>query len=69
MKAIKKFFSLLWEALTEMNWTLSGTILVLITLSGDTRDLGLKLFVASTAINVAQIMAGKRKESKETENA
>jgi len=48
-----------------MNWTLSGTILVLITLSGDTRDLGLKLFIASTVVNLAQIMVTKHKESKE----
>jgi len=52
-----------------MNWTLSGTILVLITLSGETRDLGLKLFVASTVINLAQIMVSKHKESKEAANS
>jgi hypothetical protein len=65
MKLIKKFFGLLWDAIAEMNWTLSGTILVLITLSGDTRDLGLKLFIASTVVNLAQIMVTKHKESKE----
>jgi len=65
MRVVKKFVALLWDAITEMNWTLSGTILVLITLSGDTRDLGLKLFVASTSINLAQIMVSKHKESKE----
>lgn len=69
MKVVKKFFGLLWDALTEMNWTLSGTILVLITLSGDTRDLGLKLFVASTLINLAQIMFSKHKDSKEPDGA
>lgn len=65
MKVIKKFFSLMWDAVTDMNWTLSGTILVLITLSGPTQSLGLKLFVASTVINLAQIMVSKNKESKE----
>ena len=65
MKLIKKFLGLLWDAITEMNWTLSGTILVLITLSGETRDLGLKLFIASMVINSAQIMVSKHKESKE----
>lgn len=65
MKLVKKFLKLLWDAITEMNWTLSGTILVLITLSGDTRDLGLKLFIASAFVNVAQIMVTKHKESKE----
>lgn len=65
MKLIKKFFGLLWDAIAEMNWTLSGTILVLITLSGDTRDLGLKLFITSTVVNLAQIMVTKHKESKE----
>ena len=65
MKLIKKFLGLLWDAITEMNWTLSGTIIVLITLSGETRDLGLKLFIASTVINSAQIMVSKHKESKE----
>ncbi len=69
MKLVKKFFGLLWDATTEMNWTLSGTILVLITLSGETRDLGLKLFVASTVINLAQIMVSKHKESKEAANS
>jgi hypothetical protein len=69
MKLVKKFFGLLWDAITEMNWTLSGTILVLITLSGETRDLGLKLFVASTVINLAQIMVSKHKESKEAANS
>jgi hypothetical protein len=68
MKLVKKFFGLLWDAITEMNWTLSGTILVLITLSGETRDLGLKLFIASTVINLAQIMNSKHKESKEAAN-
>ncbi len=69
MKLVKKFLGLLWDAITEMNWTLSGTILVLITLSGETRDLGLKLFVASTVINLAQIMVSKHKESKEAANS
>jgi hypothetical protein len=69
MKLVKKFFGLLWDAITEMNWTLSGTILVLITLSGETRDLGLKLFIASTVINLAQIMNSKHKESKEAANS
>ena len=68
MKVVKKFFGLLWDAITEMNWTLSGTILVLITLSGDTRELGLRLFIASTSINLAQIMAAKHKESKEKDD-
>jgi hypothetical protein len=69
MKLVKKFLGLLWDAITEMNWTLSGTILVLITLSGETRDLGLKLFIASTVINLAQIMNSKHKESKEAANS
>ena len=68
MKVVKKFFGLLWDAITEMNWTLSGTILVLITLSGDTRELGLRLFIASTSINLAQIMVAKHKESKEKDD-
>jgi len=65
MKLVKKFFNLLWDSITEMNWTLSGTILVLITLSGPTQSIGLKIFIASTIINIAQIMLTKHRESKE----
>jgi type IV secretory pathway TrbL component len=65
MKAIKMLLKLLRDAIFEMNWTLSGTILVLITLSGDTKDLGLKLFIVSVVIGLVQVMYGNYKESKE----
>lgn len=66
MKLFKYLAGLFWVAITEMNWTLSGTLLVLITLSGETQSTGMKLFIASTAINIAQIMSMKHKESKTT---
>lgn len=65
MKVIKMLLKLLRDAIFEMNWTLSGTILVLITLSGDTKDLGLKLFLVSVFIGIAQLMYSNYKESKE----
>jgi hypothetical protein len=69
MKLFKYLAGLFWDSITEMNWTLSGTILVLITLSGDTQEVGIKIFAASTLINIAQIMSIKHKESKQESSA
>jgi len=47
---MKKFFKKLIDALYEQAWTIAGTILVLITLSGDVQSWGIKISVATLAI-------------------
>ena len=58
-----KFFTKLWEIITELNWTVAGTVLVLITLSGTTKETGLLIFAIATALNVMDILIRKSKES------
>ena len=47
---MKKFLKTLIAALYEQAWTIAGTILVLITLSGDVQSWGIKISVATLAI-------------------
>lgn len=35
-----KLIAKLWEELTALSWTIAGTVLVLVTLSGPTRAIG-----------------------------
>lgn len=58
-----KFLTKLWEIITELNWTVAGTVLVLITLSGTTKETGLLIFAIATALNVMDILIRKSKES------
>jgi len=44
---MKKFLKKLIAALYEQAWTIAGTILVLITLSGDVQSWGIKISVAT----------------------
>lgn len=43
----------LWRYITEQAWTLAGTGLVLITLSGSTRTIGLWLSVGAVLLHFA----------------
>ena len=47
---MKKFLKKLIAALYEQAWTIAGTILVLITLSGDVQSWGIKISIATLAI-------------------
>lgn len=52
---IKKFVS----ELASLAWTLGGTGLVLITLSGETRTLGIYISILSLAVHMAGAMASR----------
>lgn len=43
MKVIKK----LWVELTALSWTIAGTVLVLVTLSGPTQQIGLWISIVA----------------------
>lgn len=58
-----KVFHKLWEIITELNWTVAGTVLVLITLSGATKETGILIFSIATALNVFDIVLRKNKEA------
>jgi hypothetical protein len=47
---MKKFITKLIAALYEQAWTIAGTILVLITLSGDIQSWGIKISIATLVI-------------------
>lgn len=65
MKFIKKWLSRIWDALAEMNWTLAGTILVLVTLSGPTKTTGIQIFIISIIVNVIDILRRSKKDAEE----
>jgi hypothetical protein len=49
----------LLDNLGDLSWTLGGTGLVLITLSGDTRTWGIWISVVSLAVYLAALFASK----------
>lgn len=55
MKLLKK----IWQIITELNWTVAGTILVLITLSGATKEQGIIIFAIATSLNIIDIIMQK----------
>lgn len=50
---IKKFF----KEMSALSWTLGGTALVLVTLSGSTRDLGILISAFSLLFHLAGALA------------
>jgi hypothetical protein len=59
MSFLKSVWSKVWAIITEMNWTVAGTILVLITLSGATKTTGYQIFIIACIINVLHILFQK----------
>ena len=49
-------FKKLWKESSGLAWTLGGTGLVLITLSGSTRDLGIVISVVSLLFHMAGVL-------------
>lgn len=47
-----------WSEFNGLIWTLAGTALVLITLSGTTRTLGVMISVIALILNVLALMFG-----------
>lgn len=62
MKMLKK----VWQIITELNWTVAGTILVLITLSGATKEQGIIIFAIATSLNVIDILVQKDDPSEDS---
>lgn len=52
---IKKFLN----EIHALTWTLGGTGMVLITLSGNTRDLGIKITIASLVVHMVGVLIKK----------
>jgi hypothetical protein len=48
--------------ITALAWTLGGTGLVLITLSGSTRTLGIYISILSLAVHLAGVLLSREKE-------
>jgi hypothetical protein len=49
---MKKYWHKLLEILDSLNWTVAGTILVLITLSGPTKSQGIQIFVFALLLHI-----------------
>ena len=49
----------LWEEMGDLSWTLAGTGLVLITLSGDTLKWGIWMSITALTIQLAVILSSK----------
>ena len=49
---MKKYFKKLLDILDGLNWTVAGTILVLITLSGPTKSQGIQIFVFALLLHL-----------------
>ena len=60
---IKKFF----KETSALAWTLGGTGLVLITLSGPTKVLGLWISIVSLVVHFLGVLFSQDKEEEETE--
>jgi len=61
--AVKKIGSKIkqiWDEMGDLSWTLAGTGLVLITLSGNTLKWGIWMSVAALAIHLAVILSSKQ---------
>lgn len=52
---MKKFFTRIVKEAYGLAWTLAGTGLVLITLSGDTRTWGIWISVAALVVHIAAL--------------
>lgn len=65
---IKKIMSKLFKVIDEIYnqaWTIAGTVLVLITLSGDVQSWGIKISLATLGIHLLGVII--RPENKEEE--
>lgn len=49
---MKKYWHKLLDVLDGLNWTVAGTILVLITLSGPTKTQGIQIFVFALLLHL-----------------
>lgn len=49
---MKKYFKKLLGILDGLNWTVAGTILVLITLSGPTKSQGIQIFIFALLLHL-----------------
>jgi hypothetical protein len=58
----KRMFSKFFREMSALSWTLGGTGLVLITLSGDTKTLG--IYISAVALVVHLVGALSSKEDK-----
>jgi len=56
---VKERLISLWQEMGDLSWTLAGTGLVLITLSGDTLKWGMIMSVAALVIHLAVILSSK----------
>jgi len=59
LSKIKDKLIAIWNEMGDLSWTLAGTGLVLITLSGDTLKWGLWMSIAALVIHLAVIITGK----------
>lgn len=59
---LKKFIAKLIAALYEQAWTIAGTVLVLITLSGDIQSWGIKISVITLAVVLLGAVIKKESE-------
>ena len=59
VKKISAKLKQLWFEMGDLGWTLAGTGLVLITLSGDTLKWGVWMSVTALAIHLAVILSSK----------
>lgn len=46
------FFKKLWDELTALSWTIAGTVLVLVTLSGATQKIGFWISVIALVVHL-----------------
>jgi hypothetical protein len=49
---MKKYWHKFLEVLDGLNWTVAGTVLVLITLSGPTKSQGIQIFVFALLLHL-----------------
>lgn len=59
LSKIKDKLIAIWNEMGDLSWTLAGTGLVLITLSGDTLKWGLWMSIAALAVHLAVIITSK----------
>ena len=56
---MKKYWYKFLNVLDGLNWTVAGTILVLITLSGPTKTQGIQIFAIALALHLMIAMLNK----------
>jgi hypothetical protein len=59
LSKIKDKLIAIWNEMGDLSWTLAGTGLVLITLSGDTLKWGLWMSIAALVVHLAVIITSK----------